>query len=331
MLPKLALLVGLTLCLSFICAASASAQTTRRGFAVSRDVSEADMVDMKDWGANVIRIPFCRRDITQASRETEAEFQDELQGHCLPDADAAVALAAQYNLGVVLEIGTPPGGFGPSGMRIFTDKWAQDALVWAWNAIAAHFAGNSTVWAYELVNEPAERKVTKGLKNWQVLALQTALAVRAADGVHPIIVDTKYGNPLLKLKPLPVGGIVYSAHMYNPFNYTHQGLYGKPLGLSYNKKAALKALQPFLRFCKRGQACFVGELGVARWAPGNYNYLTDVIDLLEAAGIDWAYHAWEPGPAPCPWAPTMSSDMRDLRIQTTDREMLLRQYFSRNR
>ena len=90
-----------------------------------------------------------------------------------------------------------------------------------------------------------------------------------------------------------------------------------------------KSLEPVREFQQRYQVpILVGEFGVARWAPGSDQYLTDCIDLFEEYGWDWCYHAYREWSG---WSAELSSDPNDTKqYETTPRKELLIKRMSKN-
>ncbi len=318
---------------------SAAAQILR-GVTVSDHISAGDIEDLADWNPNVVRYPLLH--LPTYAYEDEAGFYSRLD-RALNMLDERMPFFQANGMKVIIEMYSPPGGFasvkGRAQHRIFSEMWAQQALINGWRTIAARYKDNTTVWGYDIVNEPAQNKVVKGLLNWPKLSAAVAYQIRTIDPTHKIIIETAYGNPTLisKHKPLPLANIVFSVHIYHPNKFAQQGLHGLPLGLVYpskkiNKKEVLKVLKPVIKFQKKyGAEIYVGEYSVVRWAPGNsaYNYLADVIDIMESNGWHSTYHAYREASA---WSVEHSSSYHDTypALSTTDREMLLRQYFGRN-
>ena len=136
--------------------------------------------------------------------------------------------------------------------------------------------------------------------------------------------------------------MVYSVHMYMPHQFTHQGVYKNPTGLSYpgviqgkrwDKEELRQALQPVVDFQRaHGVHIYLGEFSAIRWAPGDsaYNYLRDLIDIFEENGWDWAYHAFREWDG---WSVEHGPDPKDhARSKTpTKRQELLQSWFAKNR
>ena len=76
---------------------------------------------------------------------------------------------------------------------------------------------------------------------------------------------------------------------------------------------------------------YIGEFSAIRWAPDNsaYRYLKDLIDIFEAHGWDWTYHAFREWDG---WSVEHGRDPMDhSRAKSpTDREQLLRSWFAQN-
>ncbi len=141
--------------------------------------------------------------------------------------------------------------------------------------------------------------------------------------------------------PLPISNVVYSVHMYVPHTFTHQGVGrpGQPVdypglvdGKPYDKAALEAALKPTIDFQKRyNVAIYIGEFSAIRWAPGDsaYRYLKDVIDIFEAHGWDWSYHAFREWDG---WSVEHTGDRANRAPATTEtsRQRLLREAFRAN-
>ena len=76
---------------------------------------------------------------------------------------------------------------------------------------------------------------------------------------------------------------------------------------------------------------YAGEFSAIRWAPAGSacRWLGDVIDIFEAHGWDWSYHAFREWDG---WSVEHGPDRNDRTpaAAPTDRQILLRKWYARN-
>jgi endoglucanase len=320
-----------------------------RGAMVYPKIDEAGLQVLgQQWNANLIRWGLFRTAPVDNPLDLVA-YQQWLQSE-LKRLDAALPLCEKYGLLVVVDLHSPPGGhlniagYAGSDHGLFTDAACQRKFVEVWQEMARKYKGVKAIWAYDLANEPVEPPAAERLAGWQDLAERAARAIRAIDPQRTIIVEPAQGNvpeAFKELRPLTVSNVVYSPHMYLPFEFTHQGVFGRPTGYRYPGdiggkmwgKAELEAaLQPAIDFQRKyGVRMYVGEFSAIRWAPDGSacRYLKDLIDIFEAHGWDWTYHSFREWDG---WSAEHGSDRNDhQRSRTpTDREQLLRAWFAKN-
>jgi hypothetical protein len=312
--------------------------------------SDADSLRVlgRDWNANLIRWQLVRhgRQGQPAGLDTYDQWLD---GE-LKKLDAALPLCLKYGLLVVVDLHSPPGGKATAGGyvgaddRLFTDKKCQEKFVQVWDRIARRYQQAKSIWGYDLVNEPVEGQVAEDCDDWQRLAERAARAVRAVDPQRAIIIEPPRGggpDGLNVLVPIPVSNVVYSVHMYLPHAFTHQGVFGdgpayrypgEIQGKRWDKAQLERALKPAIDFQKRYNVhIYIGEFSAIRWAPDNSaaRYLGDLIDIFEAHGWDWSYHAFREWQG---WSVEYGPERRDTQPATspTDRQRLIRDWFARN-
>jgi aryl-phospho-beta-D-glucosidase BglC (GH1 family) len=273
-----------------VVAASDFATKTLRGFSAPGDTSARSMSDMAATGANLTRV-FLKLDQSGSAYSIDATSLDELK--------AMIAAGAQLGFKVVICFSTPDNNY-------FSSAGLQASIQAAWQAIARSYRGNRTVAGYDLVNEPISPD-PGGVAAWTTLASQWIAAIRSIDPDHVIIFEpTPGGIPeaFKALKPLPFDNIVYSTHMYEPYQFTHQGiLHRAPMSYpttssaigAVNRTTVSSSLQPVRDFAAAHQLpVFVGEFGAIRWAPNDSanTYIADLVSLFEAEGYAWTYNAW---------------------------------------
>ncbi len=319
-----------------------------RGAMISTDVTAADLhVLGGEWHANLIRwqlywvTPNGRFDGWRDSAAYDAWLEKALK-----HLDALLPVCRKEGLHVVVDLHTPPGGnimLPGWNWPLFQNKSYQDKFLSVWEKIAKRYKGNPTVWGYDLANEPIEGDVAEGLMDWHTLATQTAQNVRRIDSDHAIIVEPGPGGSYMELPyfaPLPVSGVVYSVHMYEPGAYTMQGVTpDQPLGVVYpgkiggevwNKAQMEKSLQIVADYQKHYHAViYIGEFSAIRWAPGAADWLRDAISIFEKNGWDWSYHAFREWQG---WSVEYGADKNATapNATPTDRERLLRSWYAKN-
>ncbi len=107
---------------------------------------------------------------------------------------------------------------------------------------------------------------------------------------------------------------------------------GEIEGKRWDKAQLEAALKPVVEFQRKyGVHIYIGEFSAIRWAPDGSacRYLKDLIDIFEAHGWDWSYHAFREWDG---WSVEHGSDPKDHRRakSPTDREQLLRSWFAKN-
>jgi aryl-phospho-beta-D-glucosidase BglC (GH1 family) len=212
-------------------------------------------------------------------------------------------------ISILLE--TAPGG-NVSGEVVKRAEY-QDAFVAAWDTIAGFVArhpGKKAVYGYDLANEPHayDFLVAPGLLAWQPLCRKAGKAIRVKDPETAIIFPNVAGNPFdfETFDPGDLPGVVYTQHMYHPYDFTHQAILGggTPPPMTYpNENFNKEVLREYLlkdigQFGRKNNIQFnMGEFGAVRWADGAGRYIRDVIEIFEEFGYDWAFFAYSDGHA----------------------------------
>ena len=194
-------------------------------------------------------------------------------------------------------------------MRMFYEEKYAEHFCRVWEKIARRFRGHPAVWAYDLLNEPSQKRPAKC--NYFELQCRAARRVRTIDPETPIIIEANEWAAPSAFHYLPVlkmENIIYEVHIYQPGAYTHQNVnntYGEMgaaavsvypgiiQGELWNKEKLRQVLAPVRKFQKRHNArIYVGEFSVVAWAPGAERHLRDNIELFEEYGWDWSYHSF---------------------------------------
>ena len=316
-----------------------------RGVMIDPKVSAADLeVLAGQWKANHVRWQLTWGGFPRSPADGgDLIAYDKWLNEQLDHVDALLPTCAKLGIHVLIDLHTPPGGRDDAAVcRIFQDRNYQSHFLTVWDRIARRYVNKATVWGFDLVNEPVEGVVPDGVNDWHALALVTARRVRAIDKDHAIIVEPAPWGSLAGLdnfEPLDVPGVIYSAHMYEPHAFTHQGVHdqtsrvtypGRIAGREWNKEQVRHAFGPAIRYQDDYHVpIYIGEFSAIRWAPGAAAYLRDVIEVMEENHWDWAYHAFREWDG---WSVEHGPDRDDHHRATssTDREQLLRHFFAKN-
>ena len=188
-------------------------------------------------------------------------------------------------------------------MRMFHDARFAECFVSVWHDIARRCKGRKRIYAYDLINEPFQRRPALPDGDYWSLQARAAREVRAIDPVTPIILESDgWDSPdaFSYMRALDLPDILYQAHLYTPHEYTHQGVGGRSTGAVYpnaekgwDRDWLRRQLKPVRDFELRHDAkIYIGEFSAAVWAPGAEAYLADAISIFEDYGWDWSYHAF---------------------------------------
>ncbi len=317
----------------------------RRGVVSPSVFTEKDMQTLKEWNVNLVRYQIfvnkVARKLTRDGLDQNFEEYDRCLEPMLPQGDEVLKWATERNIKVVIGLNVFPGGKLGKEFRIFHEKASLDHYVKTWQKIANHYKGNPAVWGYDLINEPN----TTGKASHDYLVAQTiaAKAIREIDPDTPIIIESNSCDiPLTYqyLTPLELDNVIYEVHVYDPLEYTHQGVKTNPQGpvypglikdIQYDRNKLREILQPVRDFqLKHNARIFVGEFSAAAWAPGAERYLEDCITLFEEYGWDWTYHAFREWSG---WSVEHEGENRNSMRPCADtpRKQVLLNYFKRNK
>ena len=156
--------------------------------------------------------------------------------------DLNVKWAKKYNMGVILNMHYPQGGYQSQGNGF--DLWSNpenlNRLTALWKAIAQHCADEPTIWGYGLVNEPYLPLIgnEQNTINYYTNAVRKmSSAIREASPHQAIFAErminiggTDWGY-LTAQNSFPLiddDNVIYEFHFYEPFQLTHSVTFNKP-------------------------------------------------------------------------------------------------------
>lgn len=280
-----------------------------RGFMSPFHTRREDLAALREWNANLLRVQICRNWGKSNTDLDLAEYDRWIDGK-LDHLEQLLDPAHQLGIRIVIDLHSPPGGRdNERDMRMFYEEKYAEHFCRVWEKIARRFRGHPAVWAYDLLNEPSQKRPAKC--NYFELQCRAARRVRTIDPETPIIIEANEWAAPSAFHYLPVlkmENIIYEVHIYQPGAYTHQNVnntYGE-MGAAavsvypgiiqrelWNKEKLRQVLAPVRKFQKRHNArIYVGEFSVVAWAPGAERHLRDNIELFEEYGWDWSYHSF---------------------------------------
>lgn len=311
--------------------ASLSAQSSnpnQRGFMLNPRIATADIRALGDLNVNLVRYPFNASGLE--NYWTPSQYRSWVLGEATV-LESYLSTFKDCRIKVIPEIHTFPKAAATGHRLIHETVWANE-FVAIWDQLAKKFANNNTIYAFDLLNEP--EYPDQDHPAWEALATRAIDKIRATDDDRIVIFEPKRAEPsrFKTLKRLMPRKVLYSLHMYDPMNFTHQGLSTYPAGISYpgvnakgtkiDKSYLRAALLPAKQFADENQVgIYVGEFSFNQYSPGSsaYNYLRDVINIFEEFQWRWTYHAFREAPY---WNAEANNGGQSLT--------LLRSYFSRN-
>ncbi|MGF1632309.1 MAG: glycoside hydrolase family 5 protein [Phycisphaerae bacterium] len=314
-----------------------------RGVMYGPAIKEQDLRDLADWGGNVIRYHMYYHGAHFPETRLDLERYDEWLVETMAELDGALPLFEELGIKVVIDLHTPPGGGVGNQWELFADARYQQYFIQAWDRLAERYKDEPAVWGYDLANEPPEGAVAEGLMDWRTLAEHVARRVRKIDPHKAIFIAPGpaggWGN-LPYFEPIDVPGIIYTVHVYDPLEFTHQGVFAQtPTGVKYpgmingelwDRERLRQELMPVREFqLDYGVPVFIGEFSAPRWAPGAAEYLRDAISIFEEFGWDWTYHSFRNYHV---WEVELVAEQesRELSPVPTDRMKALQDGFSKN-
>ncbi len=267
-----------------------------------KSLKQEDFDYAAECGANVIRLAvFANPDNkfnTSPFFDTNGSVLDSLKNNGLADLTTAINMAKKDNLKIIIDMHSMPGF---KNGEIWTNPARWDQLTKLWCFIASHYKNNSTVLAFDLMNEPnileaisankagLEKQMFQGkwnapaewrstTKDYTFQMTNLISAIRKIDASRYLIVEGfgMKGNPVNFnwLKPITnYNNIVYSFHMYVPTDLTMLGTQGSEkrdkaetttsFKMPQDEAVIDKAFAPVLAFQKKYNVpIYVGEFGV---------------------------------------------------------------------
>lgn len=230
-------------------------------------VQEADIIAMKEWGADHIRVPFNHK--VFYDMETETFNQDEFDR-----LDQVLIWCKRHRVDVILDLHGAPGGQNHSEIsdsdgtaRLWTEyNTYMPVVIKIWQEFARRYKDETIIIGYDLLNEPV---TPDGYGANDVLRFHSDLIpeIRKIDENHILFINGNYYSTTfdrLDLLATAYDNIVYSFHKY--WNETDQGSINYLISLRNQTNAPL----------------WLGETG-----ENSNTWFYETKELMEANNIGW--------------------------------------------
>ena len=254
-------------------------------------ITEGDVARIKGWGFDHIRLGFDQIVLEEKPgvyRERTFRKIDDFIGWC-----------GKHKMNVVLNLHKAIGNYCdiPETVQLLDDENLQKRFVDLWVEFERRYHDFPGL-AFEILNEV--RDVDP--KKWNDLADHTLKAIREKNPDRWVVIGSTCWNSPARLKDLRVWDdekVVYTFHMYGPFEFTHQRgvLQAGPLYSNRHvptapgRMAMEGALHPAVEWAKAHpeKILWNGEFGTIRHAnpPARATYMRDVVAICKEAGIPW--------------------------------------------
>lgn len=175
-------------------------------------VTRDDIQNIRAQGLNVVRIPLHWKFFTPGNAE----------GFRL--VDRVVGWCREAGMYVVLDLHAAPGGQtgyniddGNGYPWLFRDAGAQQQTIDLWTRLAKHYANNTTVLGYELLNEPIPNYPGLEVLNSELEPLYRRITagIRAVDRNHAVILGGAQWDQNFKVFGAPFdANAIYTCHRY---------------------------------------------------------------------------------------------------------------------
>lgn len=281
-------------------------------------LTEKEFKDLNSMGATLVRFQMHTNWNKFTNEVDDVAAYNVWLDKQLDILDKMLPWSRKYGIKICVDLHTCPGGYTKekyNSSMIFVEKKYEDVLIATWEKIAKRYKGNTdAIYGYDILNEPINRENKMTKTSWHAVMCRAVEAIRAIDSETPIIIEPNcHASPrgfdekniygLKGFKPLPYDNLIYSVHVYQPMEYTHQGLFKKkadytPIGYpnvekGWDKEFIRKQIQSVRDFqLKTGARIFVGEFSTAVYAPGADKYIENLCELFEEYDWDWTYHAF---------------------------------------
>jgi endoglucanase len=236
-----------------------------------------------------------------------------------------IKICTEENMPVVISISTLPGSRWlqnnnfEDDLRVWISNDYQNQALKFWQDLAKELKDYPIVIGYNILNEPHPERLFNShsthIEDTTQKIIQEILfifykkiitAIRCFDNETPIIIDSsRYADPQTfeYLIPQNDNKVIYSFHMYEPYEYTNKlknnGILSYPgiiVNKYWNKKELELYMQNVIKFQQKhnipNNKILVGEFGAHRTTKGIENYFSDLIDIFNKNKWHYAFYSF---------------------------------------
>ncbi|QLQ32823.1 MAG: cellulase family glycosylhydrolase [Candidatus Thiothrix singaporensis] len=153
--------------------------------------------------------------------------------------DRHIQWAQQSGIRLILDMHVPPGGYQSFDYKGFGSRPdLQKRLEDLWVAIAQRYQNETTIVAYDLINEPY-------VNNWFAYAQTVINKIRAVDSNHTMILEESFHPKDIGMYKLADDNILYDIHYYDPWDWAGSHTNNTPYtGTEASIRQSLRDLLP---------------------------------------------------------------------------------------
>ena len=282
-------------------------------------ITETDYKNVAELGMNVVRLPVWYRNFQSDDNGT---WYRNAQGEIdFSELDGVVEMCRKYGLYLIIDLHGLPGyqndydHCGQSkSMSLFddTEKGARyrEVTLDFWVELAKHYAGESVIAMYDLMNEPLGTNITRDGSFQQTFwdfSDELYRAVRAVDPEHIICMEAIW-DPSAIASPDVYGwkNIVYQEHIYDITNPTVLRKVNEIENAKYNAPFYIGEFYP------RGLTTF--------------GYMLSLFNSRNLSWTTWTYKGAGPDADKSPWFLYGSSTVEKIDYEKDSYDELTRKF-----
>ncbi|HVU32944.1 MAG TPA: cellulase family glycosylhydrolase [Opitutaceae bacterium] len=283
-----------------------------------------------DWckgqGLTLARVPFRWERIQYQDSSGSGTLNNFLNAPDISAIDASLNLAESRGVRCILDMHNYAArqltiNGTSASYKIGTPQLPVATYANTWYLLAQHFVNRTSLWGYDIMNEPVG--LTNGVNDWVTYAQAAVDAIRRADMVHPIIIEGYFyaqaqswatnGAPLLGITD-PANNLIYEAHCYfdddSSGTWSHGGTVQKELvdtgkysSVSAADQVGIDRSSPFVSWCvAHNVRGLIGEFGSPMATDTtNWNIILDnFLNYVKTSGnglistTQWGGGGWNP-------------------------------------